>query len=59
MHPMYPVYADNQRAKGKPLLRLSAGTSVHMFEFGTEADRDAMVERYSKVRQGVANVNKV
>eukprot|EP00983_Pelagomonas_calceolata_P002965 98132-Pelagomonas_calceolata.AAC.3 len=39
---------DTQRAKGKPLLRLSAGTSVHMFEFATEADRDVVVDRYTK-----------
>jgi len=47
--PHTSTHTDTQRAKGKPLLRLTAGTSVHMFEFGSEADRDAVVDRFTKV----------
>eukprot|EP00200_Dunaliella_tertiolecta_P012075 CAMPEP_0202388604 /NCGR_PEP_ID=MMETSP1127-20130417/78499_1 /ASSEMBLY_ACC=CAM_ASM_000462 /TAXON_ID=3047 /ORGANISM="Dunaliella tertiolecta, Strain CCMP1320" /LENGTH=719 /DNA_ID=CAMNT_0048990077 /DNA_START=104 /DNA_END=2262 /DNA_ORIENTATION=+ len=45
---------NTQRAKGKPLLRLSAGTSVHMFEFATEADRDVVVDRYTKAKEDLS-----
>jgi hypothetical protein len=41
---------DQQRAKGKPFLRLVCGPSIfHMFELDTEADRDALVDAVAKV----------
>ena len=44
------LLTDQQRAKGKPFLRLVCGPSIfHMFELDTEADRDALVDAVAKV----------
>lgn len=44
------AYADQQKAKGKPYLRLVSPAGASVFEFDTEADRDAVVEAVAQVR---------
>ncbi len=47
-----PRASDQQRAKGKPFLRLvvSGGDPPRVFEFETEADRDHVVDYITKAR---------
>jgi hypothetical protein len=40
-----------QRAKGKPLLRIVVGAAGYMIEFASEADRESLVDAYTKVSQ--------
>ena len=49
-HGLHVRLTDQQRAKGKPFLRLVTTAGAHVFEFDSEPDRDAMVDAISKVR---------
>jgi hypothetical protein len=50
---LYFMCTDMQRAKGKPLLRVVVGAAGYMFEFASEADRESLVDAYTKVCQGL------
>ncbi|GFH20553.1 BSD domain-containing protein, partial [Haematococcus lacustris] len=42
---------NTQKAKGKPLLRVVSGATGYTFELGSELDRDALVEAYTKAKE--------
>ncbi|KAG1661820.1 hypothetical protein FOA52_013253 [Chlamydomonas sp. UWO 241] len=47
---------NQQRAKGKPFLRLVCGTAAHVLQFDSEADRDAVVDCISQAKAPQASV---
>eukprot|EP00798_Chlamydomonas_sp_ICE-L_P005256 gene5256-18488_t len=51
-----PTITNQQRAKGKPFLRLVTAAKPYVFEFNSELERDGMVEAVSKAQAAQQSV---